>query len=600
MKRILQTLVLLAFCTLFSNAQFKNFITVKGDKLMDGDAELRFISCNVPNLHYIEDYLPFNGTNQWRLPDEFEIRDALLSIKQMGGKVARIYVFSVRKEGDTVEIFHVEGPGKFNEEAFKTFDKVLQIANEVGIRLIVPFVDNWWWWGGPKEYAAFRGKPKDAFWTDEQLIADFKKTIEFVLQRTNTLTGIPYKQDKAVLAWETGNEISPPFSWTKEIAVYIKSIDANHLVLEGSGAREISKEALEDPNLDILATHYYHDAKAAVNFIVKNRQMTKGKKPFIVGEFGIVPTEDIRMITDTVINQGLSGAMIWSLRFRNRDGGFYHHYEYNNYEAYRWPGFPSGDFYDERNVLTLLREKAHEIDGTTTERLPVPAAPRLLEISDAAEISWQGSTGAESYTVERKQETDTLWTVVGSDVDESRYQYRPLFSDESAEVGKKYLYRVKAKNETGQSDYSNVVGPVDVTARTLVDEMENFNKIFQKDGELKLLTTEDIRRAKEDRSRLAGSAGSYIIYQLSGKGSEITVDYFVADSTKTIAVSVSKDLNRFSDITTKKELTIFGKNDYEFFDAVTLRGTDIPDDSKYLKISLDNGIQISRIEIRSR
>ena len=600
MKRILQILVLLAFCTFFSNAQFKNFITVKGDKIMDGDAELRFISCNVPNLHYIEDYLPFNGTNQWRLPDEFEIRDALLSIKQMGGKVARIYVFSVRKEGDTVEIFHVEGPGKFNEEAFKTFDKVLQIANEVGIRLIVPFVDNWWWWGGPKEYAAFRGKPKDAFWTDEQLIADFKKTIEFVLQRTNTLTGIPYKQDKAVLAWETGNEISPPFSWTKEIAVYIKSIDANHLVLEGSGAREISKEALEDPNLDILATHYYHDAKAAVNFIVKNRQMTKGKKPFIVGEFGIVPTEDIRMITDTVINQGLSGAMIWSLRFRNRDGGFYHHYEYNNYEAYRWPGFPSGDFYDERNVLTLLREKAHEIDGTTTERLPVPAAPRLLEISDAAEISWQGSTGAESYTVERKQETDTLWTVVGSDVDESRYQYRPLFSDESAEPGKEYLYRIKAKNETGQSDYSNVVGPVDVTARTLVDEMENFNKIFQKDGELKLLTTEDIRRAKEDRSRLAGSAGSYIIYQLSGKGSEITVDYFVADSTKTIGVSVSKDLNKFSDIATKKELTIFGKNDYEFFDAVTLRGTNIPDDSKYLKISLDNGIQISRIEIRSR
>ena len=215
MKKIVQILVLLAFFTLFSDAQFKYFVTVKGDKLMDGDAELRFISCNVPNLHYIEDYLPFSGTNQWRLPDEFEIRDALVSIKQMGGKVARIYVFSVRKEGDTVEIFHVEGPGKFNEEAFKTFDKVLQIANEVGIRLIVPFVDNWHWWGGPKEYAAFRGKPKDAFWTDEQLIADFKKTIEFVLNRTNTITGIPYKQDKAILAWETGNEISPPFSWTK-------------------------------------------------------------------------------------------------------------------------------------------------------------------------------------------------------------------------------------------------------------------------------------------------------------------------------------------------------------------------------------------------
>jgi len=598
-KKILQIFVLLAFFTPFSDAQFKYFVTAKGDKLMDGDAELRFISCNVPNLHYIEDYLPFSGTNQWRLPDEFEIRDALVSIKQMGGKVARIYVFSVRKEGDTVEIFHVEGPGKFNEEAFKTFDKVLQIANEVGIRLIVPFVDNWHWWGGPKEYAAFRGKTKDAFWTDEQLIADFKKTIEFVLNRTNTITGIPYKQDKAVLAWETGNEISPPYSWTKEIAAYIKSIDSNHLVLEGTLAREISKEALEDPNLDILATHYYHDAKAAVNYIVKNRQMTKGKKPFIVGEFGIVPTEDIRMIADTVINQGLAGAMIWSLRFRDRDGGFYHHYEYDNYEAYRWPGFPSGDFYDERNVLTLLREKAHEIDGTTTERLPVPAAPRLLEIKDAAEISWQGSTGAESYTVERKQVTDTVWTVVASDVDESRYQYRPLFSDESAEVGKKYLYRVKAKNETGQSDYSNVVGPVEATTRTMVDEMENFDKIFQKDGRLKLLTTEDIRRAKEDRSRLAGGAGSYIIYKLNGKGVDITVDYFVADSTKTIGVSVSNNLNGFSDITAKKEIYVFGKNDYEFFDAVRLKAIGIPDDAKYVKITLEDGVQISRIELRS-
>jgi len=599
-KKVLRILILFVISTLFSEAQFKNFITVKGDKLMDGDAELRFISCNVPNLHYIEDYLPFNGTNQWRLPDEFEIRDALTSVKQMGGKVARIYVFSVRKEGDTVEIFHVEGPGKFNEEAFKTFDRVLQIANEVGIRLIVPFVDNWLWWGGPREYEAFRGKPKGTFWTDEQLISDFEKTIAFVLDRTNTITGVPYKQDKAVLAWETGNEIVTPFSWTKTVAAYIKSVDANHLVLEGTLAREISKEALDDPNLDILATHYYHDAKAAVNFIVKNRQMTKGKKPYIVGEFGLVPTEDIRMITDTAINQGLAGAMIWSLRFRNRDGGFYHHYEYDNYEAYRWPGFPSGDFYDERNVLTILREKAHQIDGTTVERLPVPSAPRLLDIKDAAEISWQGSAGAQSYAVERKGAADSVWTVLNSAVDESRYQYRPLFSDETAEPGKKYFYRVKAKNETGQSDYSNVAGPVEVTTRTQVDEMENFDKVFQKDGTLRLLTTEDIRRAKEDRSRLAGGSGSYVIYKLNGNGVEVDIDYFTADSAKKIGISVSKDLEKFSEISSTRTIYVFGKNDYDFFDAVSVKATNIPDDSKYVRISLEDGVQISRIELRSR
>ncbi|HTY11427.1 MAG TPA: cellulase family glycosylhydrolase [Bacteroidota bacterium] len=599
-NKFFRPILLVVLCAFAAHAQFKNFITVKKDKLMDGDAELRFISFDVPTLHYIEDYLPFGGTNQWRLPDEFEIRDALTAVKQMGGKVVRMYVFSVKKEGDTVEVFHVEAPGKFNEEAFKTFDKVLSIANELGVRLIVPFVDNWLWWGGPKEYAAFRGKARDAFWTDQQLIGDFEKTIEFVLNRKNTVTGIPYNEDKAILAWETGNEIVAPFSWTKTVAAYIKSIDKNHLVMEGTLAREISEEALNDPDLDILSTHYYHDARAAVNDIVKNREMSKGKKPYLVGEYGLVPTEDIRMITDTVINQGLSGAMIWSLRFRNRDGGFYSHYEYQNYEAYRWPGFSSGDFYDERNVLTLLREKAHQIDGTTAERLPVPAPPHLLDINDVAEISWEGSTGAGSYTVERKEESDTSWTVAAANVDESRYQYRPLFSDGSAEIGKKYSYRVKAKNETGESGYSNVVGPVEAVYKTIVDEMENFDKVFQKDGALKLLTLEDIRRAKEDRSRLAGNNGSYIIYTLEGKAASVLVDYFVADTTKKVEVLASKDLETFADLATRKEVFLYGQNDYGYFDAVTLAGTEFPDGTKYIKIMLEEGVQISRIEIRSR
>jgi hypothetical protein len=40
--------------------------------------------------------------------------------------------------------------------------------------------------GGIVEYAGFRGKPADAFWTDPQVIADFKQTIAYVLNRKNT------------------------------------------------------------------------------------------------------------------------------------------------------------------------------------------------------------------------------------------------------------------------------------------------------------------------------------------------------------------------------------------------------------------------------
>lgn len=569
--------VLTIFATDVSNAQFKNFITAKADKLMDGDSELRFISVNIPNLHYIEDYLPFTCTNPWRLPDEFEIRDALNAVNQIGGKVARIYVFSVhRQDDDTSIIRHVEAPGKFNEQAFVAFDKVLQVANELGIRLIVPFVDNWRWWGGIREYADFRGKSKSDFWTDAQIIDDFKKTIEFVINRKNTFTGISYKDDKAILAWETGNELQAPFSWTKEIAAYIKSLDKNHLVMEGTMATKLTDEALSDPNIDVLSTHHYRNPKSSMDAITENRQMAKGKKPYLVGEYGIVSTEDIRILTDTIINQGLSGGMIWSLRQRNREGGFYQHYEYNKVGAYRWPGFINGDIYSECLVLAIIREKAHQIDSTTVPRLPIPLAPKLLSIKNVGEISWQGSTGAEFYKVERRSAEDTTWGMIADNVDESEYQYRPLFDDETAVVGKTYFYRVKAKNEIGESEYSNIIGPVVVNDKEFFDEMENFNKVFQKDGSLQLLTHEDIRRAREDRSRLTGDNGSYIVYKVPATASAFRVDALIVHSNSKVQVSASTDMTTFTELKTQNISYGIKNNDYGFYVATAFAIDSLP------------------------
>ena len=84
-----------------SGSVFKSFVSAKGDKLTDENGEFRFISFNVPCLHYNEDNMPFTEMNPWRLPDEFEINDALESVRQMGGQVARIYTLSVRRQAKT-------------------------------------------------------------------------------------------------------------------------------------------------------------------------------------------------------------------------------------------------------------------------------------------------------------------------------------------------------------------------------------------------------------------------------------------------------------------------------------------------------------------
>ena len=370
----------LAACTLLlfthlGMAQLAHFVTTRGNKLMDGEAELHFISFNIPNLHYIEDNQQFTEPSPWRPANEFEIRDALTTIKHMGGGVTRLYTPSVRKVIDDPRIIrHVNGPGVFDEEAFRAYDKVLQIANEVGVRVIIPFVDNWWWWGGIADYARFRGKPKEAFWSDSTIIADFEKTIEFMVDRVNTYTGVPYKEDKAILGWETGNELEvPTFAWTRQIAAYIKSLDKNHLVIEGTHSQVILDEAVADPNIDVLSTHLYRPAHQLIKFMLEARAKAQGKKPYFIGEFGYMPTDSMRVVLDSVISSGTSGILLWSMRQHNRDGGFYYHGA-----AYRWPGFGSGRMWDEQNVIRLFREKAHQINGLPQPPMPIPEPPKLL------------------------------------------------------------------------------------------------------------------------------------------------------------------------------------------------------------------------------
>lgn len=576
-----------------SSSRFSNFVTRKADKVYDGEKEVRFISFNIPNLHYNEDYLPFESVNPWRLPDEFEIRDALLTIKQVGGKVARIYVPSLRKNGEPLEyVRHIEAPGKFNEEAWRALDKVMQVANEVGVRIIIPFVDNWVWWGGPMDYAAFRGKDKSAFWTDPEIIGDFKKTIEFIVNRKNYYTGVQYKDDMALFCWETGNELEAPPAWTKDIAAYVKSLDSNHLLLEGTHIQQLRQEAIEDPNLDILSTHY-----SSVNTLVSNQKLVKGKKPYLLGEFGLRPIDQIKELADTVINQGLLGGMIWSLRNRNRDGGFYHHAESRNFESYRYPGFDNGEIYNERELFALVKEKAAQISNENIIPAEKPEAPKLLEFTDISSISWQGTVGARSYQLERKEEYVSEWLTLDGSIDESKYQYRPLFNDETAEFGKRYFYRAKAKNEAGESDYSNIVGPVEVKRKKIVDEFENLNRTVEKSDDLKLLTMENIRKAKEDRTRLTGKEGSFIVYKAPNNADEIIIDGFLASKNSDVKVFVSSDGKTFSSVELSKQVFEFAKNEYGFYPAARYNFKFGGVDVKFVKLVLSGDIELGRLEI---
>ncbi len=584
----------------FAGDSLKNFITAHDGKLFDGTHEFRFMSMDIPNLLEIEDNVPFAGENPWRFPDQFEINDALETVQQMGGTAARTYVITVQRTNDLPGTpRHVLAPGKFNEAAFRALDEVLAAANRTGVRLIIPLVDNWPWMGGRAEYAGFRGKTKNDFWTDPQLIADFKETIRFILTRTNTVTGFRYSDDPAVLCWETGNEVDSPASWTREIAHYIKSLDTNHLVMDGFNTSKLREESLEIPDVDIVTTHHYPGGNVTsfAEPIRENAARARGKKAYVVGEFGFVSTAEMDLAMDAIVDSGASGGLLWSLRFRNRDGGFYWHTEphgANLYKAFHWPSPVMGASYDEEDLMYLVRSHAFKIRGLAVPAIPAPAAPKLLPIADAAAISWQGSVNASSYQVERAASESGPWQVVAVHVDEAFTQYRPQFSDENVPAGNWY-YRVSARNGSGDSAPSNVVGPVTVKTATLVDELADFSKIKSRSGSWQIFNS-DCRAAREDAHRAVGNPGDQLVYELPDEIVSFNIFTFFPKQVRDIKCSVSDDGKNFHEIAAQKTNYFHGVGDYGYWQPVLFHAENVTG-GRFLKLELTGETQIGRVEI---
>ncbi len=572
----------------------RTFVTASGDRLVEGKRSVRFVSFNIPNLHYVEDNHAFEERLPFRLPTAFEIRDALTAIDQMGGEVVRIYTLSVRKADDPPDMpRHVVAPGEFNEAAFRVLDQVVAIAEELDIRLIVPFVDNWWWWGGINEYAAFRGKEKGAFWTDREIIADFKETIRYLLTRTNTVTGIMYRDDPTILAWETGNELESPYPWVTEIAAFIKEIDPNHLVIDGYHSTVLRQEAIDDPKIDLLTTHHYTPADQMVRDITENLNRVRGKKPYFVGEFGFIPTDGIERVLDTVIEGNAMGALLWSLRFRNRDGGFYRHYENDDYRSYHWPGFPSGDQWDETEVLALVRDKAAGIRGVQLSRLPVPEPPQLLPVSHPAEISWRGSVGALSYVVERAPAATGPWKILATGVSDAAIAYRPLFGDTTMAPGENTFYRVRAQNKSGASEPSNVVGPVTLTTDRLVDELVTFDRTHELDGSPELVS-DRLQLFRYDISRVSGTESDAIIYKVPGWIRDVRVYAHLPENRAGLTMEVSVDGDRYV-------RPIYSARDYSGgtlpYHPVLLATNGVAGNTSYVRLNWTGEAQVGRVEI---
>ncbi|KAG5636732.1 hypothetical protein H0H81_007061 [Sphagnurus paluster] len=187
----------------------------------------------------------FAGTNAYWAKD-IKNGDLVSLFSQMnaaGLHVLRIFAWEDSVGGSSMLQTWNGNTNTPNAAAFAAkMDPVIDAAAAAGIRLVVPMIGNW----GPsislyiQQIVGSQGK-HDAFYSNAQIVAAYKKYINFFVNR--------YKNSPAIFAWELMNEprctgddgrgkssacnSAMITNWIRDISSYIKSIDSNHMVTVG-------------------------------------------------------------------------------------------------------------------------------------------------------------------------------------------------------------------------------------------------------------------------------------------------------------------------------------------------------------------------------
>lgn len=187
-------------------------------------------------------------------------------------------------------------PAEYDEELLTGLDFLLAEMEKRNMQAVI-YLNNYWNWSGgmgqyitwsdPERAAAVPYNPErkweremtlsSFFYSDQRAQENFKKYIETIVNRKNTITGVAYKNNPTIMAWQLCNEPRPGMDgtqgeknipdfikWIDETAGYIHSLDANHLVSSGNEGKvgtiqnlAYYEQSHTSKNIDYLTLHVW-------------------------------------------------------------------------------------------------------------------------------------------------------------------------------------------------------------------------------------------------------------------------------------------------------------------------------------------------------
>lgn len=143
----------------------------------------------------------------------------------------------------------MDAPGVYDQSVLDGLDYLIAQMAKRGMKAVMVLNNYWQWSGGMGQYVSWHEKTPipypgnygtfmayvAKFYACEQCQTWFRDHIKTIINRTNPYTGLKYRDDPAIFAWELANEPRRyPVEWINDTATYIKSLDPNHMVTTGS------------------------------------------------------------------------------------------------------------------------------------------------------------------------------------------------------------------------------------------------------------------------------------------------------------------------------------------------------------------------------